>query len=201
MKVHKEIDRPVTYQDVLDAPEGRVAEIVNGVFYLQAQPAPPHNSVEKGLTSFLVAAFEQGRGGPGGWWIVPEPELQFRDRDYRTLVPDMAGWRKERLPEFPRRWSDLTIPPDWVCEILSPSTARLDRVEKMPVYAEEGVRHLWLADPLAKTLEVFELTGGRWTLIAAHGGDGDAAIAPFDAVPLPLGDLWLPEPEEDADAG
>lgn len=190
------IARPaVSYQDVLDAPDGQVAQIVNGVFYLQAQPAPPHNAVERGLLAALIPAFERGRGGPGGWWIIPEPELHFGNRDYRTLVPDLAGWCRDRLPEFPASWAELKVTPDWVCEILSPSTARLDRIEKMPVYAEQGIRHLWLIDPAAKTLEVFELTDGRWTMIAARGGDEAVSEAPFDAVPLVMGDLWLPGPE------
>lgn len=201
MSVHREIDRPVTYQDILDAPEGRVAEIVNGVFYLQAKPAPRHDDLRDGLIEFLRPPFLRGRGGPGGWWIKSEPELHFGDPDYRTLVPDLAGWRKEQLAQFPEAWADLKVAPDWICEILSPSTARLDRLEKMPIYAEAGVSHLWLADPTLRTLEAYNLVSGKWLLDATYGSDGEAAIAPFDAVPLTLGDLWLPEPEGDADAG
>jgi len=201
MNIHAEVSsRPVSYQDVLDAPAHKTAEIVNGVFYLQAEAAPPHRMVADGLIETLRLPFQRGRGGPGGWWIVGEPELYFGDRDYRTLVPDLAGWRRERLAVLPRSWADLKVAPDWICEILSPSTMRLDRTEKMAVYAEAGVPHLWMADPLARTLEVFELTAGRWTLIAAHGGEADVSLAPFDAVPLAMADLWLPEEENDDDA-
>lgn len=196
MTAQGKIPRPVSYQDVLDAPEGRVAEIVNGAFYLQAQPAPPHDELRDGLIEFLRPPFVRGRGGPGGWWIRSEPELYFGDRDFRTLVPDMAGWRKERLPEFPESWDKLTVTPDWVCEILSPSTARLDRTEKMSIYAEADVAHLWLADPLLKTLEAYRLVSGNWLLIASHGGDGSVSVEPFDAVPLALSDLWAPDAEE-----
>lgn len=191
MNVHRPLSRPASYQDILDAPEGRVAEIVNGVFYLQAQPAPPHQEFSGNLISRLKESFQRGSGGPGGWWIVAEPELQFGDRDHRTLVPDLAGWRRERLPQLPQKWDDLDVVPDWVCEILSPSTARLDRTEKLPIYAEVGVAHVWLVDPVAKTLEVLGLENGRWTILAALAGDEAVKAAPFDAVALELGDLWL----------
>ena len=200
MTAQGKIPRPVSYQDVIDAPDDQVAEIVNGVFYLQAKPAPAHAEVTGALGEILRPAFQRGRGGPGGWWIVPEPELQFADRDYRTLVPDLAGWRRERLPVLPQRWSDLNAAPDWACEILSPSTGRLDRVEKMPIYAEEGVAHLWLVDPAEKTLEAYKLTDKGWLLGGAYGDDGEVAIAPFDAVPFPLSDLWMQEPGADTHA-
>ncbi len=189
---------PVSYQDVLDAPEGTVAEIVDGMFYLQAQPAPPHQELAGNLLTDLKGLFQRGRGGPGGWWIVGEPELHFGDPDYRTLVPDLAGWQRERLHAVPKRWADLTVTPDWVCEIVSPSTARLDRTEKMRVYAEVGIPHLWMIDPLAKTLEVFQLREGRWTLMSTHAGEDEAAAIPFDAVPLALADLWIEDGEDDA---
>ncbi len=200
MTAHTKISPPpASYQDVLDAPEGTVAEIVDGVFYLQAEPAPPHRIVMDGMVETLRPPFQRGRGGPGGWWIVGEPELHFGDRNYRTLVPDLAGWRRERLLSIPKRWSDLTVTPDWVCEIVSPSTARLDRTDKMRIYAEVGIPHLWMIDPLAKTLEVFQLHDGRWTLMSTHAGEDEAAAIPFDAVPLALDDLWIEESETDAD--
>lgn len=200
MTMHAEVaSRPVSYRDVLDAPANKTAEIVNGVFYLQAGAAPPHRMVADGLIEALRPPFQRARGGPGGWWIVGEPELYFGDRDYRTLVPDLAGWRREQLPALPRKWADLTVAPDWVCEILSPSTARLDRTEKRAIYAEAGIAHLWMADPVAQTLEIFELIDGRWTLIAVQGGNAEMTAAPFGTVPLTLADLWLPEEETDDD--
>jgi len=198
MNVHRPVtDRPVSYQDVLDAPEHKVAEIINGVFHLQAEPAPPHGEVADGLISFLRGPFQKGRGGPGGWWLKTEPELYFGNRDFRTLVPDVAGWRRDRLPTLPQRWSDLTVRPDWVCEIVSPSTSRIDRTEKMPIYAEAGIPHLWMIDPVAKTLEVYELRDERWTLMSTHAGDDDITALPFEALVMPLVDLWIEADDEE----
>ena len=197
MNVHRPLpDRPVSYQDVLDAPEHKTAEIINGVFYLQAEAAPPHRSVVDGLIEALRPPFQRGRGGPGGWWIVGEPELYFGDRDYRTLVPDLAGWRRDRVPTLPQRWADLDTRPDWICEIVSPSTARIDRIEKVPIYAEAGVSALWIIDPLARTLEIFELREGRWTLMGVHAGEDSVQAVPFDTLTLALDDLWLPGEED-----
>ena len=189
----------VTYRDVLNAPKGVTTEIIDGELYMQARPTERHSQALMGMIESLRPSFERGKGGPGGWWIRAEPQVSFEDRDWRTLVPDLAGWRRERLPVLPRRWADLTVAPDWVCEILSPSTMRLDRTQKMAIYAEAGIAHLWMADPLACTLEIFELIDGRWTLTAAHGGKPEISAAPFDTVPLTLGDLWLPEEETDDD--
>ncbi len=193
----KTVKPGASYQDVLDAPDHKTAEIIDGVFYLQAEAAPPHREVLDGFVELLRPPFQRGRGGPGGWWIKAEPELYFGDRDYRTLVPDLAGWRRERLPTFPRRWADLTVAPDWVCEIVSPSTARIDRVGKMPIYAEAGVSHCWIVDPLARTLEIFALLNGRWTLMGTHAGDDTAQAMPFEAIDLALDDLWLPGEDDD----
>jgi Uma2 family endonuclease len=132
------------------------------------------------------SSFSKGNGGPGGWWILDEPELHLGDD---ILVPDLAGWRRERMPALPdTAWFELV--PDWVCEILSPSTARLDRIQKMPLYATAGVVHLWLIDPDLRTLEAYENLQGRWTLIATHADQDSVRVAPFDAVALELGGLW-----------
>jgi Uma2 family endonuclease len=185
--------RRATYQDVLDAPPNQVAEIVDGVLYLSARPASPHAFSVTTLSMSLAGAFHHRRRPagerPGGWWIVYEPELAFGEN---TLVPDLAGWCVERMPVFPRV-ARFTLAPDWVCEALSPSTASLDRVKKMDVYAREGVRHLWFVDPDARTLEVFRLDEGGWLRVAAFEGDGEVRAEPFDAVPLDLGFLWPPE--------
>ncbi len=190
-------DRPVSYQDVLDAPEGMRAEILNGELVMQARPMPDHDHVDSVMGTLLTSAFQLGRGGPrdpGGWWIVREPELHFGDPNFRTVDPDLAGWRKERMPVIsPKKRYDVV--PDWVCEILSPSTARTDRLKKMPLYADVGVCFLWLADPANRTLESYTLADGRWTLDSIYGDEGEALIPPFEAVPLPLANLWLPEAE------
>ena len=175
-----------TYQDVLDAPEHRVAEIVDGTLYTNPRPAAPHALASSSLGSNLSNPFHFGRGGPGGWWIIDEPELHLGED---ILVPDLAGWRRERMPDYPDA-AYFSLAPDWVCEALSPSTRRLDLHLKRPVYAREGVRHLWLVDPADRTLEAFELRAGQWAPIASLKDDDPACIPPFDAVTFNLGDLW-----------
>lgn len=187
-------NRPATYQDVLDAPDGMRAEILDGELVMQARPMPEHDFVSGALNEILRSTFQRGRGGPGGWWIVAEPELHFGNPDFRTSNPDLAGWRKERMPAIQAR-ERYKIVPDWVCEILSPSTARSDRMKKMPIYADVGVKHLWLADPSTRSLESYALANDGWLLLATYGEEGEATIPPYEAMPLPLADLWLPEGE------
>lgn len=175
-----------SYQDILDAPEHLVAEILAGVLYTQPRPGPRHARAAGRLLGEINAPFDRGRGGPGGWIILIEPELHL---GADVIVPDVAGWRRARLPNLPdAAWFDLV--PDWACEVLSPSTARLDRQLKMRRYAAHGLANLWLVDPIAQTLESYRLEGGRWVLLATHGGDDTAAIEPFEAVPLALSELW-----------
>ncbi len=175
-----------TYQDVLDAPAHRVAEIVEGTLHTHPRPAMPHARASSSLGVKVGGPFDYDVGGPGGWWIVFEPELHLRDD---ILVPDLAGWRRERMPEFPDT-AYATLAPDWVCEVLSASTRRLDLHGKRPVYAREGVAHLWLVDPTDRTLEAFELRDGEWVLLATAKDDDPVSIRPFDAVTFSLRDLW-----------
>ena len=178
--------RRATYRDVLDAPAHRVAEIVDGTLYTHPRPAPPHALASSSLQGDLSSAFQFGRGGPGGWWIIFEPELHLGED---IVVPDLAGWRRERMPELPDT-AYFTLAPDWVCEVLSASTRRLDLHEKRPIYAREGVPCLWLVDPADRTLEAFELHDGQWLLIASAKDDEPVSIRPFDAITFSLGDLW-----------
>ena len=175
-----------TYQDVLDAPAHRVAEIVDGTLHTHPRPAAPHALASSRLGGELTGPFDRGRGGPGGWWIIFEPELHLGED---ILVPDLAGWRRERMPDYPDA-AYFTLAPDWVCEVLSASTRKLDLHGKRPVYAREGIGHLWLVDPADRTLEAFELREGQWVLIASAKDDDPVSIRPFDAVTFSLGDLW-----------
>lgn len=175
-----------TYEDLLKLPDNLVGEIVSGQLVTSPRPSTTHAFAAMGLIISVGAPFHFGNGGPGGWVILAEPELHL-GKD--ILVPDLAGWRVERMPVRPVE-PFLELPPDWVCEILSPSTARFDRVEKMPVYAQHGVPHLWLIDPMARTLEAYALEGNRWVLLGAHGGDEVVRVVPFDAVGIELGRLW-----------
>jgi Uma2 family endonuclease len=180
------IFKPASYEDLCALPPSMVGEIVRGMLYSHPRPASKHARSSSMLGGKLIPRFDEGDGGPGGWWILDEPELHLGDD---VLVPDLAGWRRERMPIFPDvAWFDLV--PDWVCEILSPSTARLDRTQKMPIYAADGVRHLWLIDPALRTLEAYENQQGRWTMIAAHADQEQVRVAPFDAVAIDLGGLW-----------
>ena len=134
----------------------------------------------------LLAAVERARDGPGGWGIFHEPELHFGED---VVVPDVVGWRRERMPELPTT-DHVTLAPDWACEMLSAETRTLDLDAKRPVYAREGVRHLWLIDPRDRTLEAFELRDGEWVPIACAKDDDPVSVRPFDAVTFSLGDLW-----------
>ncbi len=189
----REAKRAATYDDLLKVPDHFIAEIVDGELFTSPRPALRHATASSALGALLGSAFMFGHGGPGGWWILDEPELHL---EADVLVPDLAGWRRERMPEVPdEAWCDIA--PDWVCEVVSPSTGRLDRVRKMPKYAVHGVSHLWLVDPGVRTLEVYRLEHGRWSLIATHGEDDISLIRaePFDAIELDLRLLWgLPAP-------
>ncbi|MCP3065491.1 Uma2 family endonuclease [Myxococcus sp. K38C18041901] len=179
--------RPATYEDLLALPEHVVGQIVDGELIVMPRPASPHAVTHTALLAELFNPFHRGRGGPGGWWLLSEPELHFR-KD--VLVPDLAGWRRERMPEIPDV-PYFNLAPDWVCEVLSPSTASLDRAKKKRIYAREGVGHVWLVDPKARTLEVFRRDGERWVELGTYSGDERVRAEPFEALELVLGDLWL----------
>ncbi len=174
-----------TYADLEALPPHVVGELVGGRLYVSPRPALRHSRAASRLGQRLAPA-ERGPGTPGGWILLDEPELHL-GRD--VLVPDLAGWRRERMPELPDTVG-VTLAPDWVCEVLSPSTAALDRTQKMGVYAREAVRHLWLVDPLLQLLEVYRLEAGRWSLLEAHSGAVTVRAEPFEALTLALGDLW-----------
>ena len=178
--------RRATYDDVLNAPENKVAEILDGELFLSPRPALRHARASSKLGALLDGPFDRGRGGPGGWLLLDEPELHLRDH---VVVPDLAGWRRERLPELPDApW--LGLAPDWVCEVLSPSTARIDRSRKLKIYADAGVGHAWLLDPIERTLEVLRLREGAWTIVTVLAGSEPCRVEPFDVVELELGALW-----------
>jgi len=180
------LGRPATYDDLIAVPDILVAEIVNGELWTSPRPAPRHALAYSALVGLLGPAFHQGRGGPGGWVILAEPELHL-GRD--VVVPDLAGWRRERMPRLPDT-AYFDVAPDWVCEVLSPSTAVLDRTRKERIYAREGVRHAWLVDPVTRTIEVLRLEGGRWVVADTLGASQVARIEPFEAIALEVGLLW-----------
>ena len=175
-----------TYEDVLNAPARCIAQLIDGELDTQPRPSLAHQMVSSVLGAELDSPFRRGRGGPGGWILVDEPELHL---GADVLVPDLAGWRRERMPVVEHA-AFANLAPDWVCEILSPSTARIDRIKKLPIYKSHGVKHVWVVDPLARTLEVFRLEGERLFLHATHAEDERIRAEPFDAIELELGVLW-----------
>jgi Uma2 family endonuclease len=187
--------RFATYEDVLAAPDHLVAEIVDGELRLQPRPAKPHAAASTALGGELTGPFGRGRGGPGGWILLFEPELHF-GRD--ILVPDIGGWRRSRMPAIVADEPFFTLAPDWICEVLSPRTMQHDRADKMRIYARERVGHAWLVDPLARTLEILRLEGDKWLVLGVHKDDARVRGEPFEAFELELGVLWadvvLPDP-------
>jgi Uma2 family endonuclease len=179
---------PAPYEQLCHLPENLRGEILNGQLFTQPRPSGRHGLVERALSVDLGGPFDFGRGGPGGWWIIPEPEVHFL-RDSEVAVPDLAGWRRERMPAIPDDHR-FEISPDWVCEILSPSTQRRDRIVKLPLYARYEVAFAWLVDPDAHTLEAYELRQGLWVLIASLQETDSVRVPPFDAIEFALADLW-----------
>src|SRR5438874_10508579 len=135
--------KPATYEDLLRLPEHLVGEIIDGELFASPRPAARHSLAASMLGGDLSVTFgrnPRGGGGASGWWILDEPELHF-GKD--VVVPDLAGWRRERMPKVPDT-AAIELPPDWVCEVVSPSTARIDRTRKMRVFKRVKVDHLWL---------------------------------------------------------
>jgi len=185
----KPAHRRATYDDLLRVPDHLVAEIVGGDLYASPRPASPHARAASSLYQD-VAPFDRRKGdpdGPGGWWILFEPECHLGPD---IVVPDIAGWRHERMPEIPNV-PFFELAPDWVCEVVSPGTGHLDRVRKMPAYARDEVGHLWLVDPLARTLEVYRLADAHWVLQNSHGDTERVRAEPFDAIEIDLSRWWL----------
>lgn len=181
--------RRATYEDLRAVPDHLVAEILDGDLIVTPRPAIRHAHVGSALGAALHPPLGQGRGGPGGWWILDEPELHL---DEDVVVPDIAGWRRERLPALPDA-AYMTLPPDWVCEILSPSTERTDRLRKLTIYARERVAHAWLVNPSTRTLEIYRLEDAGWLLIGAHSEEETLRAEPFDVIALDLRVIW-PDP-------
>lgn len=191
--------RRASYEDVLTSDPRTIAEVIDGVLYTQPRPALGHAQIASELTYRLIGPFRHGRGGPGGWHILVEPELHL-GLEPDILVPDLAGWRTTRMPRVTNRAFE-TLSPDWVAEILSPSTSRVDRSLKLPVYQRERVPHVWLVDPQAMTIEVLRLDGESYRLLGVHADDARARLEPFDEVELDLASLWLEDDETTPSGG
>jgi Uma2 family endonuclease len=183
--------RPATYADLEAVPPNLVAEILGGELVTHPRPRPRHGIASAALGVELGGPFQKGGGGgPGGWIFIAEPELHFGEN---VVVPDLAAWRRERLPVMPEEVG-ITVPPDWICEVLSPSTAIHDRTIKFEIYYDFGVGHLWYLDPEYKTLEVFGRSAEHWQTLKVFGGHDEVRAEPFDAISFSLGALWPYDP-------
>lgn len=180
------LKKAATYADLERVPPHQVAEILDGELYATPRPAVHHAHATSVLGVEIGGAYHRGRGGPGGWWILDEPELHLGDN---VVVPDLAGWRRSRLPALPDTPA-LSVAPDWVCEMISPSTESIDRGKKLAIYARERVQHLWLVNPASQVLEVMSLGEGRWILVATYVAGALVRAEPFDAIELDLSALW-----------
>lgn len=181
--------RPATYQGVLDAPENRIAQIVDGVLHLHPVWETGPSLAIQNLLLTLMGPFDRDLRGAGGWWLLRRIEVHLGGD---VLVPDLAAWRRERLPRL-AEGEDLPwikVAPDWACEVVSPTTRKLGVTGKRDAYAREGVPHLWLVDPEVRILEAFELRDKAWTLLAVLKDDDPVRLPPFDAVEWPLAELW-----------
>lgn len=175
-----------TYAELEALPANMVGQILFGVLHAHPRPAPRHALAANRLGAEITGPFDLGRGGPGGWVFLVEPELHLGEH---VVVPDLAGWRRQRLTPFPTT-AFISTPPDWICEVLSPSTAQIDRTDKLAIYAAFGVGHAWYVDPDARTLEVFALTAGKWLLAATFKDSDPITAPPFEAHTFALDVLW-----------
>jgi Uma2 family endonuclease len=182
------IRRPATYADLERLPANMVGELIDGVLYASPRPRTRHARAAGRAFVDLTGPFDRQRSGPGGWHLLIEPELRLGTA---TLVPDIAGWRRERMAEIPDV-PYLELAPDWVCEVISPSTGRLDRGPKMDTYASAGVGHLWLLDPEQRTLETYRREPDGWKRLRTFVDDEAVRAEPFDAVELSMVSWWLP---------
>ncbi len=178
--------KKASYEDLYSIPDNMIGQIIDGELFAMPRPSFRHSNVASVMTYEISGPFQRGRGGPGGWIILYEPEICL---DEDILVPDLAGWKKERLPRPPEK-NYTTVPPDWICEVLSPATFRIDRIKKMRIYARFGVSYVWLVDPIAKTLEVFRLESERWLLLSAHSENDKVRAEPFQEIEIALEHLW-----------
>lgn len=177
---------PASYADVLAAPDGMTAEVLGGRLHLEAPGAGPQLVAASALGDELGPPFRRGKAGPGGWILLRKPELHLGGD---ILVPDLAGWRRTTMDHVANE-PYFEIRPDWICEVLSPSTEKSDRALKLPIYAREGVGHAWLVNPLLRTLEILRLEQGRWLNLGTHQDEQEVRAEPFEAIELELAVLW-----------
>lgn len=174
------------YEDIKDLAPELIGELLAGDLFTRRRPSNREAVFSSSLGMDIGAAFHRGRGGPGGWIVIDKPELHLGED---VVVPDIAGWRRERLPQVPDE-AHFSLAPDWVCEVISPSTARRERTVNLGIYLREKVKHYWIVDVRAQTLEILRLDGEGYRLVGVLAGDAKVRAEPFDAIELDLGELW-----------
>jgi Uma2 family endonuclease len=187
MSLARRLNRPATLADIEALPSPLKGEIIDGELYVQPRPRSIHANIEGGIVAELRAPYQRGRGGPGGWWILPEPGIEAGGSP--EFSPDVAGWRRERMPDLPVD-APIRVVPDWICEVLSPTTRGYDQLKKRPFYARIGVPWLWFVDAEARTVTVSRLADGAWVEVAVQGEDERVRLDPFTDVEIDLADWW-----------
>ncbi|HEX3763053.1 MAG TPA: Uma2 family endonuclease [Kofleriaceae bacterium] len=193
MSTTKPGPRTPTLADLDALPPGIVGEIIDGVLYTMTKPRMRHQRTTRLIGGTIGAPFDDERDGPDGWWIVTEPGIELPNTP--EISPDVAGWRRTRMPEMPND-EPIRMVPDWVCEILSKSTRRHDLLVKMPYYARVGVAYAWIMDLEARVLTAQRLESGRWVTIGTYSDETEARLEPFDVVPLDVRAWWPPTPPD-----
>jgi Uma2 family endonuclease len=185
-------ERLASYEDLLSLEDDVRAEILAGRIVTGPAPLPRHSKSQRALGSFIGRPYDDddGHGGPGGWWIFVEVDIELTPHD--VVRPDLSGWRRERLPD-PGSERPIRVAPDWVCEVLSPSTQSLDRAEKRALHHRHGIRHYWIVDPEARLVEVFAHAEAGWTVLGTYGEEDTVAMPPFVEVEVPIERLFLPK--------
>jgi Uma2 family endonuclease len=188
--------RPATWEDLLNTPEDSpfTHEVLGGDLEALPHPLPQHGWTQGMLFSELSSPFGRGRGGPGGWWLILDTDVMLAPHD--IVAPDISGWRRERMPAFPRN-RPITVVPDWVCEVLSPTHPQRDRVRKADLYLRAGVPHYWMVDVEGRTLEALTAREAAWVRVGAWSDGDHPRIPPFEAIELDVGGLFPPLDGED----
>ena len=187
------LSHPPTLADIDALPPHMKGEIIDGVFYAMTRPLASYQNILGEVTALLRPPFQRGNGGPGGWWILPEPGIEFVDSP--EVSPDVAGWKRERMPTVPMKKS-IAVVPDWVCEVLSSSTRRYDLRTKKPFYARVGVAWMWVVDPDAMMLSAHRLHDGGWLEVGVWSDEVAARIPPFDGIAIHMAEWWEGAEEE-----
>ncbi len=190
MTVTKPVSRLPTLADLDALPPGMIGEIIEGVLYTMTKPRMPHQRTTTAISGGVWGPFDRGFGGPGGWWIIAEPGIELPNHT-KEISPDVVGWRRARLPKLPRS-EPIRVVPDWVCEILSPTTRRHDLLIQLPYYAKIGVAYHWMVDLDARVITAHRLQSGAWVTIGIYGDETEARIEPFDVIPLDVASWWPP---------